>query len=87
MDGFLCSRCLNDCINPTDMIYPVTIILVYRLVLIQNLSTVALKMATKFFSIFANYPVMFGRSTQSFRLLEHQNWSIISDSLGRYRML
>ena len=34
----------------------------------------------------ANDPIMSGRSIQSFRHLEHQNPSIISDSIGRARM-
>ena len=34
----------------------------------------------------ANDPIMAGRSIRSFRHLEHQNPSIISDSIGRARM-
>ena len=33
-----------------------------------------------------NDPIMSGRSIRSFRHLEHQNPSIISDSIGRARM-
>jgi len=35
----------------------------------------------------ANDPIMSGRSIRSFRHLERQNPSIISDSIGRNRML
>ena len=35
----------------------------------------------------ANDPIMSGRSIRSFRLLERQNPSNISDSIGRNRML
>ena len=38
-------------------------------------------------ALLANNLIMLGRLIWSFRHLEYQNWSIISDSIGRYRML
>jgi len=38
-------------------------------------------------ALLANNLIMLGRLIWSFRNLEHQNWSIILDSIGRYRML
>ena len=35
----------------------------------------------------ANDPIMLGRSIWSFKHLEHQNQSVISDSIGRVRMV
>ena len=45
------------------------------------------KLKLNVFLVTANDPIMSGRSIKVFRHLEHQNQSIISDSIGRARIV
>ena len=58
-----------------------------KIAMFKKISLVPFLAIIEAMALLANNLIMLGRLIWSFRHLEYQNWSIISDSIGRYRML